>query len=364
MNQDSIRQRFICALREYICTNKVLTSADIIDEYTPWENLPIDMIDQIMIEDLLRQMYQLQGSRLAWHDQWSDTIGSTLDACELQDIDRSGSRNFCDGDRIIFVSYPGGAGGFALRYIMLQSPELAIAYDEPIGWITNDGAAHNMLSRFGLKWPKQNGSGWYQMSIDDIAVGMQGKSHSLLSFYMPVVDEDLIIGTRQMLSQAYTMDELPVAGSAGDRPMILVDHICPRAAKAIFPNAKLLALHLPMHQCFRNFWRKHWLHSDGTYSRLHNVLKENGLDDSEESINMVLHSQMYYSKTWHMMFESPYLTSDTYVIDASRLFSMDIWRDEYDSLISYCGLTPNYDAVERFIVDYVARQDDRFNVRR
>lgn len=360
------RAELLANLRRYLRASRA--TGPEITEYTRLDALNLDQLDSVAISDILASSYGVDPMRWYRYGSECHTVGDLITSIEsfVRALDESDG-TFCDSENIVFICYPGGAGGFALRYIMLLSPELEMTDIDPDGWITDDGAAHYMISRFGLKWYREDGSLEKRYETIHAMSGMVGQENSLLSFFMPFVQPGLIRSCRSIFNGACTWDDMPVSGQAGSRLHIMADHVPPSAARAIFPRARLLALRMPVHQCMRNFWNKNLLAPEEPHevqSRLSKILEQRGLGLDGDSVDGMLVAQLNHSKLLDRMFEPPLLTEDTYIVDANAMFSADGWMPEYDRLMAHCGLTPNYDAVAKFVDDYASRQFDRFSAHR
>ena len=260
---------------------------------------------------------------------------------------------------IVLVCFIGGAGGYALRYLLGLSPGTDVEAHLSQS-VRDDGAAHALLDRNGLRLatdPKTilHLESWPVPSAWDFP-------HAV---WADDIDPRLLDMVRETLAAAVDPSGRPMGDVVNERKLIMVDHLPPSYAKALFPNAVILYLKRDLLSCARDYIIKNMFQSPaadlGTFGHRQTVrttLEARVLDHGWPLCRSSYKRQIATTVAWLAYIESK-IGHHTDWIDADRLFSADDWQQEYTKVTDMCRLEPNYVSAEQFITAYASRQYDR-----
>ena len=263
--------------------------------------------------------------------------------------------SWCDSDKIIFVSYHKGAGGFALRYLLGLSPDTDVKFFRDT--VRSDGAAHHMLRRNSVKLDStQNDIIRFDKLVEEIGS---------LRIFDPKSWQAIAVHVRSRLSTAVSLDGRCIADTINENHVILADHLPTELVKLIFPNAIKIRLCKPVYHSMKDFYIKN-LMQDPSYDNwtipsnisadtaLDAILKMQGLLPTPQTAKYFLRSTLD-----SLCREINRMGNDCYQVHASAIFSGKSWSNEYIKLITHCGLQPNPQGAHRFISNYCSKQFNR-----
>lgn len=269
--------------------------------------------------------------------------------------------SFCDSANIIFISYHGGAAGFALKVLLSFSPECKVTLTDT--QIREDGAAHCMAWRYDLQHSGGMIDSMYSMHREfGIATDFIEAVHG------PNADESFIDKIRNRFNTARTLTYQKPDDTQD--LLLMADHIPPRFIKRVFPHATIIRLN-------RNLWssnRAYFLKNLMQFSRddqsrfktanqdqysIDSILDEQGLTRTYSNYKKVL-------KKTHMVrcIERTSIHNDDTAglidIDYDDIFSSNCnWRATYKALTVACGITSQENLANEFIRSFRSKQYDR-----
>lgn len=351
--------RFIDAIRQYIGSRYIDRHDISVSAETSFSELNFDLIDEVAVRDMILSVFEIPTLMI---DSWPDTIGELLSAARAsRDIFQYTRHGFADNDNLTFISYAGGACGFAVRYLLLLSPGtdgLDVDAD-----ISTHGAAHTMLSRCGIGH-MHNGR-FKPLCLNDVPDRMGVPS---VTCWDMSPSNRLIEYCRHLINCACTWDQIPSTEWREFGHWVWVDHLPPKMARIIFPNAKLMAIQRNDYDTYRDFTVKYMLEpvqsaivKDGVDPSISNLdlLVSRMADISRESYGITINQQLQWLKKMQAIIRSDATEMGTHIINIDRLLDPMHWRDEYDQMVDYVGLEPNYDKAEEFLMMYREKQYDR-----
>jgi hypothetical protein len=263
--------------------------------------------------------------------------------------------NWCDSNKIIFVSYHKGAGGFALRYLLGLSPDTDVKLFRHT--VRSDGAAHHMLRRNSVKLDSTQQD---IIRFDKLAQEIESSR-----IFDPKSWPAIALHVRSRLSTAVSLNDQYMADIVDEKQVILADHLPTELVKLIFPNAIKIRLYKPSYHSMKDFYIKNLL-QDPSYDNwtipsdisanttLDAILKMQGILPTSQTAKDFLRNMLDL-----LCREINLMGNDCYQIHASKIFSTKSWSNEYIKLITHCGLLPNLHEADRFIDRYCSRQFNR-----
>ena len=266
-------------------------------------------------------------------------------------------RNWCDSNNIIFICYYGGAGGYAMRYLLGLSPGTDVRTDTNRK-LRGDGAAHYMLDRNSIHL-KSN----LNQTLN-LETWPDGKGHAVWSDRM---DQNLVKKARQELYHATDQDGIPLNDMIDYQKMVMVDHLPSRSIREFFPNAIVLYLNRNINTSIRNYAMKNMLQSPAndqfTFPGLEHVATTLQARLVQQDIPLSKANYKHELRTFRNLTLSKIrnIGDDMHVIDGDRIFDPAHWPTEYYRVLDICKLEPNTKAADRFIRQYHSLQYDRLN---
>jgi len=282
------------------------------------------------------------------------------------------SNPWYESDKIIFICYPCGAGGYALRYLLGLSPKTDVQiYVRDEHPTRPDGAAHHILSINDLR---VNLSDNHPLRLREMHKSLFGLDANEKVFWNKIPNTELVSHIQNILYGCYSdYDNKLMQDSIQDKHIILADHLPICMIKALFPNAKVLKLFRnPLH-CLRHFFIKNHMQSISYDNHQKLILLQQGFDIVEKSITtldaiLLANNEPYdyinyknkirNSFNWINM-QTKNIGDDAYMVNGDKLFEPELWLDEYVKLLTYCGLNLNLPEAENFIIDYHSKQFNR-----
>ena len=278
-----------------------------------------------------------------------------------------------ESDKIIFICFPSGAGGYAFRYLLGLSPETDVHIHVNDKLPTrNDGAMHHILmpNNFGVS----NLPNLYaQFIFRELHKDLFGLNASEEVFWDKIPNTELVKHIQNILHQCHSRDGKPMQDCIKDKHIIIADHLPIRMVRALFPNAKILKLFRNPLLCMKYFFIKNRMQSIAIDSHMRLILSQKGFNNYEKTITtldatLLADDKSYEYKNFKnelrgnfnlITIQSKNIGDDAYIVNGDKLFDPEFCIDEYTKILAYCGLEPNLEAAEDFIIDYHSKQFDR-----
>jgi hypothetical protein len=267
---------------------------------------------------------------------------------------------------LIYACYVGGACGYAVRYILLLSPDMERQHDRCEQRVRYDGAAHGMISRCGLI--RNNGMDPHNITLNDLPtdIGLPDTE----TWWMMEPPPRLIRHAQRVIDNSITFDGRFAAEWREWKRWVWVDHVPPRAARMLFPNAKILLLSRDWKSSYRDYAIKNMFQPAHYNTVKHGIklesgssidvqLRSSGREPTRHAYKEDLLGSCVWASGQHDLLSDPAYSEGAFVVDVDRLLDPGSWREEYDRMVSYCELTPDYEATEAFIREYAANQPRR-----
>ena len=267
------------------------------------------------------------------------------------------NEHWYDSHKIIFISYPKGSGGFALRYLLGLSPDTDVI-SVPACDTRHDGAAHHMLDRNNMK---------FEFTADRLRFGpLLGEIG--LSFYN-IFDQTswnmISSHIRARLSAVVSTNGVHMHHMVASKSVIITDHLPSGLVRKIFHNAKCIGLYKPLYVSMKDFYIKNLLQpisfDTATVPQNLDVLNtfEARLAMSGKSTSISDRKEHLRKELRDLCIEQRVITTDSYKVSIDDIFSNPRWKEIYTQLVDYCGLRPNIADADRFIIDYKSKQFNR-----
>lgn len=223
-----------------------------------------------------------------------------------------------------------------------------------------------MISRCGLI--RNNGIDKHNISLNGLPSDLGLPETE--TWWMMTPHPHLIRYAQRVIDNSVTFDGRSAANWREWKRWVWVDHVPPRTARVLFPNAKLLLLSRDWKKSYRDYAIKN------LFQPAHHDMMQHGDEpDHGTSIDVRLGSKgreltrhaykedLLGSCVWasgqHDLLSDDAYSDGAFVVNVDRLLDPLTWRDEYDGMMAYCDLTPNHDATKAFIDEYASMQPIR-----
>lgn len=266
---------------------------------------------------------------------------------------------FCDRSDLIFISYHGGSGGFALKKLLSLSTEVnAPAVDDHV---REDGAAHMMVRRYdlfddGLALPSV--MSWPNIGAHRKMLTLK-KSHQL--------DRSVIESIRQRINASRDIYGASAAAMPGK--VAMVDHLRPCVARLIFPNAILLRITRDEYASIKAFYTKNLLQPTAADPTITMDASTYPLSIDAHVISRRLQPiKTNYRRVARHHSLRPMARQRAAIVDDSAVDVFDVrfedlfserWSETYEGLVKHCGVTGDHMLAAGFVDQYVSNQPKR-----